>query len=244
MDGHVWMYRQNGTGTDHITGEISTDRLGRRQGMRPVHIFTTAQDNWLIEGVRRALQVHGVQVLVIGVDSAGDLLNHTVGGANTLPTNSLLLPVFPEKQMLTCLRSLTFLSEWRALQQGLFRLQAPCLLWGEAPVIRQVKCRDMPYIPWRVSPQNLGLRVLGGIRTWHAPGGGRFQREMFRSIRLSQREAEVLRYTMEGRSLSWIAEKLGVTSKTAWTHRYRAMNSLGIRRLHELMQLPGGMLCT
>ncbi len=211
-----------------------------------VHIFITTQDNWLLEGVRCALQMHGVQVDVIGVDSAGDLLNYTVGGANTLPTDSLLLPVFPEKQMLTCLRSLTILSEWWALQQGLFRIQAPCLLWGLVPVICQVKCRDMPYpyIAWRVSPRNLGIRILGGIRTWHSPDGGRFQREVFRSIRLSPREAEVLRYTMEGRSLSWMAEKLGVTSKTVWTHRYRAMNSLGIRRLHELIQLPGEMLCT
>lgn len=35
MDGHVWMYRQNGTGTDHITGErfwlSGRERKGRLQ---------------------------------------------------------------------------------------------------------------------------------------------------------------------------------------------------------------------
>lgn len=191
-----------------------------------MHIFTTAQDNWLVEGVRRVLQGH--EALVIRVDSVGDLLNHPMGGA----PNSLLLPVFPEKQMLTCLRSVRFLWEWGAQKQG---RQVPCLLWGEFPVLRQVKNQNMSYIPWRVSPQNLRRRILGEIRSLHD--------EVFRGIRLSPREVEVLCYTMEGRSLSWIAEKLGVTSKTVWAHRYQAMSSLGIRRLHELMQLPSEMFC-
>ncbi|EAB2013433.1 helix-turn-helix transcriptional regulator [Salmonella enterica] len=211
--------------------------------MRSVHIFTTAQDNWLLEGVRCALQMCGVQVQVIGVGSVGALLNHVVGGSNTLPAGSLLLPVFPENQMLTCFRSLTFLSEWRALQHGLFRMRAPCLLWGQAPVIRRVEWRDGPYIPWRITPRDLGQRILWGIQAWSSPARNRLLREVFRSVRLSPRESEVLCYTMEGHSLVWMAEKLGVTSKTVWTHRRRAMDLLGIRRLHELMQLPGGSFC-
>ncbi|EBG1722157.1 helix-turn-helix transcriptional regulator [Salmonella enterica] len=200
-----------------------------------VHVFITSQDNWLLEGVRCALQTHGVEADVTMVNSAGDLLNHVVGGANALPAGSLLLPVFPDNQMLTCFRSLTFLSEWRALQHGLFRIQAPCLLWGQSPVIRW----DGPYIPWRISPRDLGQSILRGIQAWRSPARNRLLREVFRSVRLSPREAEVLRYTMEGHSLVWMAEKLGVTSKTVWTHRHRAMNLLGIRRLHELTQLPG-----
>lgn len=205
-----------------------------------VHVFITSQDNWLLEGVRCALQLHGVEADVTMVNSVGDLLNHVVSGANVLPAGSLLLPVFPENQMLTCFRSLTFLSEWRALQHGLFCMRAPCLLWGRTPVSWRGG-GDEPYIPWRITPRDLGQRILWGMCAWSSPARNRLLREVFRSVRLSPRESEVLCYTLEGHSLVWIAEKLGVTSKTVWTHRRRAMDLLGIRRLHELMQLPGGI---
>ncbi|EGK6862599.1 helix-turn-helix transcriptional regulator, partial [Salmonella enterica subsp. enterica serovar Glostrup] len=96
-------------------------------------------------------------------------------------------------------------------------------------------------IPWRITPRDLGQRILWGMCAWSSPARNRLLREVFRSVRLSPRESEVLCYTLEGHSLVWIAEKLGVTSKTVWTHRRRAMDLLGIRRLHELMQLPGGI---
>ncbi|MCT7099298.1 helix-turn-helix transcriptional regulator, partial [Salmonella enterica] len=62
-------------------------------------------------------------------------------------------------------------------------------------------------------------------------------------VRLTAREVTILRHTLEGRSLEWMAGELGVAAKTVWAHRRRAMDILGVRRLHDLMQLPPEVLC-
>ncbi|WP_349771547.1 LuxR C-terminal-related transcriptional regulator [Escherichia coli] len=36
----------------------------------------------------------------------------------------------------------------------------------------------------------------------------------------------------------WISHTLGISSKTVWTHRRRVMDKLGVRRLHQLMNIP------
>ncbi|EHK1107560.1 hypothetical protein IOV58_004740 [Salmonella enterica] len=53
----------------------------------------------------------------------------------------------------------------------------------------------------------------------------------------------ILRHTLAGATLEQMAGMLGVTPKTVWTQRRQAMNALGIRRLHDLMQLPREVFC-
>ncbi|HFO6801912.1 TPA: helix-turn-helix transcriptional regulator [Escherichia coli] len=47
----------------------------------------------------------------------------------------------------------------------------------------------------------------------------------------------------ENKPYSCIPEKgktwnLGISSKTVWTYRRRVMDKLGVRRLHQLMNIP------
>ncbi|EDL8861584.1 hypothetical protein CSY93_15620 [Salmonella enterica] len=82
---------------------------------------------------------------------------------------------------------------------------------------------------------------MAGIQRWQRHSSMRRTTTRV-GLRLSPREMVVLRYTLDGRSLDWIAQTLGVSNKTAWTHRRRAMDVLGIRRLHELMQVPASVI--
>lgn len=209
-----------------------------------MHIFTTTQDTWAAEGLRYALlQVQppaGVKISVI--DSAGGLLAQV---GNRMPKDAVLLPVFPDNQPVSSLRSLTFLNEWRLLQTGLFHFCAPCILWGDSPLIRNLPAAGcFRVIPWRTPPALLAEQIITGMQHWRHRRSIRRTAPSHPGLRLSPRETEVLRYTLDGRSLDWIAEEIGVSSKTVWTHRRRAMNVLGIRRLYELMTIPSSVLCT
>nr|WP_250855035.1 LuxR C-terminal-related transcriptional regulator [Escherichia coli] len=35
---------------------------------------------------------------------------------------------------------------------------------------------------------------------------------------------------------------IGISSKTVWTHRRRVMDKLGVRRLHQLMNIPRSLI--
>lgn len=213
-----------------------------------MHIFTTTRDTWVQEGLRHALAMQGVTARVTGVDVTGDLFGYVGQGSRALPADSVLLPAFPDNQVATCLKSLTFLKEWQALQHGLLRLQAPCLLWGRTSVLRHSTGRHagLPLIPWRTRPGELGRQIVLGVQAWDRPGGrqARFRTDSLRGMRvsLSPREVQVLRYTLEGRSLAWIGQELGMADRTVWTHRRRAMDILGIARLRDLMMVPEVML--
>ena len=203
-----------------------------------MHIFTTSHNAWLLEGLRYALTDNGVSPEVCGVDSAGELFCNSGGH---LPTDSVLLPVFPDNQPPVCLRSLTFLSEWICLQKGLFYSNTPCILWGYSPLLRLRPGADrLPVIPWQLSPDELRMHLKWAVDAAHRPGR---QRRIPVSARLTPREAAVLQRTLEGASLEQIARHLGVSVKTVWTHRRRAMDTLGVRRLHDLIQLTPEVLC-
>ncbi|ECG8304863.1 helix-turn-helix transcriptional regulator [Salmonella enterica subsp. enterica serovar Glostrup] len=210
-----------------------------------VHIFTTTHDTWLTEGLRHALLQADPQaeIKISVVDSAGMLLT-SVG--NRIPEGGVLLPVFPDNHFVTSLRSLSFLNEWQTLQSGLFRFRAPCILWGHSPFIRTLPAvARVLVIPWRTSPATLAEQINVGIQQWRQRRcSTRYSASPYLRQRLSPREVAVLRHTLDGRSLDWIAQALGVSSKTVWTHRRRAMDVLGIRRLHELMQVPASTLFT
>ncbi|EAA1210270.1 LuxR family transcriptional regulator [Salmonella enterica subsp. enterica serovar Lexington] len=207
-----------------------------------MRIFTTARDVWLLEGLRHSLQAAGciTSPQIISLESAGALL--TLAG-NGLSGDSVLLPVFPDNDPGLCLRSFAFLNEWRCLQTGLFHYRAPCIQWGESSLIcNRLSAGHLPVIPWRASPQQLGKLISSGVQTWRRRTGRRAATVFHPKMNLSPREVMVLRYTLDGHSLNRIAEEMGISNRTVWTHRRRAMNTLGIRRLHDLMQVSSGVL--
>jgi DNA-binding NarL/FixJ family response regulator len=64
----------------------------------------------------------------------------------------------------------------------------------------------------------------------------RDQRSPGRSASLSPRQTEVLQMITEGRSTKEIAEILQISPRTVEFHRYRAMESLGLHTIAELVQ--------
>ena len=64
----------------------------------------------------------------------------------------------------------------------------------------------------------------------------RDQRSPGRSASLSPRQTEVLQMIAEGRSTKEIAEILQISPRTVEFHRYRAMESLGLHTIAELVQ--------
>ncbi len=204
-----------------------------------MHIFTTARNPWLLEGLRQTFLSDSSipEVQVTPLATAGALLTLT---GNRLPEDAVLLPAFPDNDPVLCLRSFAFLHEWKCLQSGLFRYRALCLLWGESPVIRLTG--QLPVIPWRCPPQDLRARINYSVQAWHRRRGRRAAAIFQPGIKLSPRELTVLQHTLDGRNLEWIAREMGLSGKTVWTHRRRAMDTLGIRRLHDLMQISSGVL--
>lgn len=203
-----------------------------------MHIFTTTRDNWLIAGMTQALLMEYATVTVSSEGTAGALV---CSAANLVPPDSVLLLVFPENQPLTCQHSLTFLGEWLRLRESLFFVNLPCILWGNSPPIRFMPdAARLPIIPWHLSPEQFCRQVTDGMRV-HQPRCRKATPP--RGVRLTPRGEIILRYTLEGWSLDQIAQELGVTVKTVWTLRRRAMNSLGVFRVRDLVRYPVEMLC-
>ncbi|EDD2330230.1 hypothetical protein GA298_22085, partial [Salmonella enterica] len=193
---------------------------------------------WLMQGLREALQEDGTDVRLHSVESAGELF---CAAGSRLPPDSVLLPVFPDNHLVDCLRSLTFLSEWLRLRHSLLATNTPCILWGHTPLIRSVpQAAGLTVIPWRISPDALRNQVIAGMAS--RPASRRRTYAPCR-MRLTRREIAILRHTLEGRSLVWMAEETGLDTRTVWMHRRRAMDILGVRRLHDLMRLPPEVLC-
>jgi DNA-binding NarL/FixJ family response regulator len=76
-------------------------------------------------------------------------------------------------------------------------------------------------------------RVLGSANLTSSGGQTRAQRE---SQRLTPREREVLRLLAEGQANKEIAASLGITTKTAETHRARIMAKLAMHSITELVR--------
>lgn len=57
-----------------------------------------------------------------------------------------------------------------------------------------------------------------------------------RELVLSSRQRQVLQLVAEGRSMKEVASQLGISTRTAETHKYRLMQVLGVRTTAELTQ--------
>ncbi len=64
----------------------------------------------------------------------------------------------------------------------------------------------------------------------------------FLERQLSPREKSIFIYTKEGKDIAWISNTLGISSKTVWTHRRRAMDKLGVKRLHQFINIPRSLI--
>ncbi|WP_240764602.1 helix-turn-helix transcriptional regulator [Escherichia coli] len=97
----------------------------------------------------------------------------------------------------------------------------------------------MPCIPWKLTYEKLCTSLANYITNWNSGVNYRVVRKVsFIDLQLSPREQTVFLYTREGKDLEWISHTLGISSKTVWTHRRRVMDKLGVRRLHQLMNIP------
>jgi DNA-binding NarL/FixJ family response regulator len=70
-------------------------------------------------------------------------------------------------------------------------------------------------------------------------------REKGTGPRLTQRQRQVLRLVAEGRTMKEVAAELGLSRRTAETHKYQMMQTLGLRTTAELIRyaLAHGLAC-
>jgi DNA-binding NarL/FixJ family response regulator len=66
-----------------------------------------------------------------------------------------------------------------------------------------------------------------------ARGAGKHQAQ---KLRLTPRQREVLQLVIEGRTMKEVAARLGISTRTAESHKYEMMESLGVESTAELIQ--------
>jgi DNA-binding NarL/FixJ family response regulator len=57
------------------------------------------------------------------------------------------------------------------------------------------------------------------------------------SLQLTPRQREVLRFIAQGLTMKEIAAQLGISTRTAESHKYEMMEGLGVKTTAELVQL-------
>jgi len=104
-----------------------------------------------------------------------------------------------------------------------------CVLKSDAaehliPAIKAL-CDHQPYLGGRVSQIVFASYLKGGVATEQfAPGG------------LSVREREIVQHLAEGKSNKEVADALGISVKTAETHRAAIMRKLGFTAFSQLVR--------
>jgi DNA-binding NarL/FixJ family response regulator len=56
------------------------------------------------------------------------------------------------------------------------------------------------------------------------------------TLKLTPRQREVLQLIIEGRTMKEIAARLGISTRTAESHKYEMMQGLGVENTAELIQ--------
>lgn len=92
------------------------------------------------------------------------------------------------------------------------------------PAIKAL-CRHQPYLVARNAQVILQSYLHGGIQTAQAAPNG-----------LSPREREIVQALAEGKSNKEVAAGLGISVRTAETHRRRIMQKLGLRNISDLIR--------
>lgn len=174
-------------------------------------------------------------VKVIAVDDYSSLIRD-FGTSCFRDEQSLLLPVFPDNDSTTCIRSLYFIHQWLKNQP----VNIPCLAWGDNGVVSN---KGIPFIPWKLTAEQFCFYIDKFINGWRCKKNIRANHKVsFLERQLSPREKSIFIYTKEGKNIAWISNTLGISSKTVWTHRRRAMDKLGVKRLHQFINIPRSLI--
>lgn len=92
------------------------------------------------------------------------------------------------------------------------------------PAIKSL-CEHKPYLTSRAAEVVLQSYLGGGLEAKHAAPGG-----------LTPREREIVQLLAEGKSNKEVAAALGISLKTAETHRATIMHKLGFKAFSELVR--------
>ena len=87
--------------------------------------------------------------------------------------------------------------------------------------------KHRPFLTSRITDMVLDSYLEGG--------GGRIPEEVSTATRLTPREREIVQLVTEGKSNKEVATALGITVKTAETHRANIMHKLGLTSVTELV---------
>ena len=148
--------------------------------------------------------------------------------------------MFPDDDLTTSLLSLRFVNQWLDKRLQNYKYNIPCVIWGNGGGLIH---SGVPCIPWKLTYEKLCTSLANYITNWNSGVNYRVVRKVsFIDLQLSPREQTVFLYTREGKDLEWISHTLGISSKTVWTHRRRVMDKLGVRRLHQLMNIPRSLI--
>ncbi|EAW2451686.1 LuxR family transcriptional regulator [Salmonella enterica subsp. diarizonae] len=194
-------------------------------------LITTTKNIFIIQAIKYMSWRNFPYVKVISVDE-NSLLERDFDAYSLQNEQVLLIPVFPDNDFAACMHSLQFLNQWSEKKY----LNIPCLVWGEGVMWANI---GMPTIPWRLTKDEFCFYIDRYICNRRYSKRIRGVRKLsFIEQPLSPREHSIFLYTREGKNIAWISNTLGISSKTVWTHRRRVMDKFGVRRLHQLMNIP------
>lgn len=198
-------------------------------------LITTTKNVYIIKALENVFFAAFSDVCVISVDEFSFL--ESEAGTHLLRNRRVvLLPVFPDDDLTTSLLSLRFVNQWLDKRLRNYKYNIPCVIWGNGGGLIH---SGVPCIPWKLTYEKLCTNLANYITNWNSGVNYRVVRKVsFIDLQLSPREQTVFLYTRKGKDLEWISHTLGISSKTVWTHRRRVMDKLGVRRLHQLMNIP------
>lgn len=102
---------------------------------------------------------------------------------------------------------------------------------GSGYVLKQSAGEELISAIWHVLQGNEYVTPL--VATESIPGKGN---ERSQTLRLTPRQREVLQLIIEGCTMKEIALKLGISTRTAESHKYEMMEGLGVESNAELIQ--------
>ncbi|HFL9519843.1 TPA: LuxR family transcriptional regulator, partial [Escherichia coli] len=105
-------------------------------------LITTTKNIFIIQAIKSMRWRGFSYVKVIAVDDYSSLIRD-FGTSCFRDEQSLLLPVFPDNDSTTCIRSLYFIHQWLKSQP----VNIPCLAWGDNGVVSN---KGIPFIPWKL----------------------------------------------------------------------------------------------
>lgn len=121
-------------------------------------LITTTKNIFIIQAIKGMRWRGFSYVKVIAVDDYSSLIRD-FGTSCFRDEQSLLLPVFPDNDSTTCIRSLYFIHQWLKNQP----VNIPCLAWGDNGVVSN---KGIPFIPWKLTAEQFCFYIDKFINGW------------------------------------------------------------------------------